>query len=332
MSALLGRSITKELDLSAEEFYYLLNFATKLKKETKSGSEKPQLTGKSVALIFEKTSTRTRAAFEVAMTQQGGSTTVFDPGTSQLGHKESAADTAKVLSRTYDAIMYRGADQETVTELAENSTVPVINGLTDQWHPTQMLADLLTMYEVAKCPLNEFKFSYVGDARNNMGNSFLITAAILGMNFSIGAPKSLWPAEALITNAKKIAEKTGATLTLTESATEAVADSQFVHTDVWVSMGEPESVWHSRIKELLPYQVNSKLMAAAARDAKFMHCLPAYHDEKTKVSKQIASTAGISGGLEVTDEVFQSAANIAFDQAENRLHTIKAILVATIRG
>lgn len=332
MSALLGRSITKELDLAAEEFHYLLELAAKLKKETKSGLEKPQLTGRSVALIFEKTSTRTRAAFEVAMTQQGGSTTVFDPGTAQLGHKESIADTAKVLSRMYDAIMYRGADQETVTQLAENSAIPVINGLTDQWHPTQMLADLLTMKEVANCPLNEFKFSYVGDARNNMGNSFLITAAILGMNFSIGAPKSLWPSQALIKTAEEIAERTGAKLTLTESAAEAVADSKFVHTDVWVSMGEPESVWQSRIKELLPYQVNRELLAAAAKDAMFMHCLPAYHDENTEVGKQVASIAGIKGGLEVTDEVFQSDANIAFDQAENRLHTIKAILVATIRG
>ncbi len=332
MKSLLGKSVTKELDLTAAQFIELLDLAARLKAATKSGSETQQLIGKSVALIFEKTSTRTRAAFEVAMAQQGGSVTVFDPSSAQIGHKESIADTAKVLSRMYDAIMYRGAAQASVETLAANSSVPVINGLTDQWHPTQMLADLLTMREVAGPDLTRFKFCYLGDARNNMGNSFLITAAMLGMNFSIGAPTALWPDKSLIEQANQIAKSTGAKLQLTQSATEAVADSDFVHTDVWVSMGEPDSVWQSRIDQLLPYQVNAKLMQQAAPNAKFMHCLPAYHDENTAVGKQAAAIAGISGGLEVTDDVFQSSANIAFDQAENRLHTIKALLVATILG
>lgn len=332
MNSLLGKSITKELDLTAEEFLALLDLAANLKAATKQGSEAQQLIGKSVALIFEKTSTRTRAAFEVAMAQQGGSVTVFDPNSAQIGHKESIADTAKVLSRMYDAIMYRGAAQNTVETLATNSSVPVINGLTDQWHPTQMLADLLTMREVAGPDLTNFKFCYLGDARNNMGNSFLITAAMLGMNFSIAAPTALWPTAELIEQANKIAKTTGAQLQLTQSAQQAVADSQFVHTDVWVSMGEPNSVWQSRIEQLLPYQVNTELMKHAAPNAKFMHCLPAYHDENTDVGKQAAAIAGFTGGLEVTDEVFQSSANIAFDQAENRLHTIKALLVATILG
>ncbi|MBM3690484.1 MAG: ornithine carbamoyltransferase [Actinobacteria bacterium] len=332
MKTLQGRSFTKETDLSAAEFHYLLKLAIDLKKQTKSGSELQRLVGKSVALIFEKTSTRTRAAFEVAMTQQGGSSTVFDSTSAQLGHKESIADTAKVLSRMYDAIMFRGALQETVEELAANSTVPVINGLTDQFHPTQMLADLLTMQESAKKPLADLKFCYLGDARNNMGNSFLITSAILGLTFTIGAPKSLWPDDALIAQANQIAEKTGAKLNLTQSPTDAVKDAEFVHTDVWVSMGEPKSVWKERIDKLLPYQVNKELMNSAAKDAKFMHCLPAFHDEKTEVGLAAAQLAGISGGLEVTDDVFQSNANIAFDQAENRLHTTKAILIATILG
>jgi len=332
MKTLQGRSFTKETDLSAAEFHYLLKLAIDLKKQTKSGSELQRLVGKSVALIFEKTSTRTRAAFEVAMTQQGGSSTVFDSTSAQLGHKESIADTAKVLSRMYDAIMFRGALQETVEELAANSTVPVINGLTDQFHPTQMLADLLTMQESARKPLTDLKFCYLGDARNNMGNSFLITSAILGLTFTIGAPKSLWPDDALIAQANQIAEKTGAKLNLTQSPTDAVKDAEFVHTDVWVSMGEPKSVWKERIDKLLPYQVNKELMNSAAKDAKFMHCLPAFHDEKTEVGLAAAQLAGISGGLEVTDDVFQSNANIAFDQAENRLHTTKAILISTILG
>ena len=331
-ASLKGKSLTKELDFSAAQFHYLLNLAAELKAATKAGAEIQQLVGKSVALIFEKTSTRTRAAFEVAMAQQGGSTTVFDAASSQIGHKESIADTAQVLSLMYDAIMYRGDLQATVETLAKNSKVPVLNGLTDAWHPTQMLADLLTMQEASEKPLTDIKFSYVGDARNNMGNSFLITAAILGMNFAIGAPKSLWPTAQLVAQAQQIAATTGATLQLTEQPEAAVANSDFVHTDVWVSMGEPESVWKSRIEQLLPYQVNSKLFSAAAAGAKFMHCLPAYHDQETKVAQFAASLTGISGGIEVTDEVFQSAANISFEQAENRLHTTKALLIATILG
>lgn len=332
MNTLHGKSFTKETDLSASEFHHLLELSASLKKQTNSGSESQRLIGKSVALIFEKTSTRTRAAFEVAMTQQGGNCTVFDSTSAQIGHKESIADTAKVLSRMYDAIMYRGALQQTVEELAANSTVPVINGLTDQFHPTQMLADLLTMQESANKPLTDLKFCYVGDARNNMGNSFLIISAILGLDFAIGAPKSLWPDTDLIAQANQIAKITGAELNLTQSPIEAVKDAEFVHTDVWVSMGEPKSVWKERINLLLPYQVNKELMDSAAKNAKFMHCLPAFHDEKTEVGMAAAQIAGISGGLEVTDEVFKSSANIAFDQAENRLHTTKAILLATITG
>jgi ornithine carbamoyltransferase len=331
-ASLKGKSLTKELDLTAEQFHALLNLAAELKQATKSGQEQQRLVGKSVALIFEKTSTRTKAAFEVAMIQQGGGTSVFDPTASQIGHKESIADTAKVLSSMYDAIMYRGAAQQTVETLAINSKVPVINGLTDMWHPTQMLADLLTMQQASGRALTEFKFSYVGDARNNMGNSFLITAAMLGMNFSIGAPKSLWPAAELIQQANQIAATTGAKLELTESAVAAVAESSFVHTDVWVSMGEPEAVWKSRIEQLLPYQVNAELISHAAPDAKFMHCLPAYHDQQTKVGTLAAELSGLKAGIEVTDEVFGSTANIAFEQAENRLHTIKALLISTILG
>ena len=332
MSALRGRSITKELDLTPAQFHHLLELAAQLKQASKSGAETPKLAGRSTALIFEKTSTRTRAAFEVAMTQQGGSSTVFDSSSSQLGHKESVADTAKVLSRMYDAIMYRGAAQSTVEELSHHASVPVINGLTDQWHPTQMLADLLTMKEASGKDLAEIKFSYVGDARNNMGNSFLMTAALLGMQLTIGAPKELWPAQSLIDQAQELATQSGARLALTESAAEAVADAEFVHTDVWVSMGEPDSVWKSRIELLLPYQVNANLMSAAAPTAKFMHCLPAYHDDQTEIGKHAGSIAGLTNGLEVTDEVFQSKINIAFDQAENRMHTIKAVLLATISG
>lgn len=332
MSNLAGRSITKDQDLTAAEIHALLNLASDLKAKTKAGTEQPKLTGKSVALIFEKTSTRTRAAFEVAMTQQGGSTTVFDSASSQLGHKESIVDTAKVLSTMYDAIMYRGTAQSTVETLARNSKVPVINGLTDQWHPTQLHADLLTMQEVSSKSLNEFKFAYLGDARNNVGHSMLITAAILGMNFAIAAPSELWPAAELIEQANQIAAKSGANLELSQDPIAAVTGAEFVHTDVWVSMGEPTEVWQSRIKQLLPYQVNAKLLSHAAPDVKFMHCLPAFHDEQTVVGQQASQLAGITGGLEVTDEVFQSAANIAFEQAENRLHTTKAILRATILG
>jgi ornithine carbamoyltransferase len=332
MSNLLGKSITKETDLTADDFHHLIKLSLQLKTDTKAGKENPRLTGKTAALIFEKTSTRTRAAFEVAMNQQGGSCTVFDASSSQIGHKESIADTAKVLCRMYDAIMFRGAKQETVEELAANSQVPVINGLTDQFHPTQVLADLMTMQESSKKSLADLKFSYIGDARNNMGNSLLIAAALLGMNFSIGAPKELWPEKKLIDLSNQIAAQTHAQLHITDSAVEAVTDAEFVHTDVWVSMGEPESVWQQRINLLKPYQVNQKLMSHAAKDAKFMHCLPAFHDEKTLVGAAAAKLAGITGGLEVTNQVFESNANIAFDQAENRLHTTKAILLATIAG
>jgi ornithine carbamoyltransferase len=329
-SSLFGSSLTKELDLRPDQFTYLLDLAATLKRDRKSGTEKPMLTRKTIALLFEKTSTRTRAAFETAANHQGAAVTVFDPQSSQIGHKESIADTAIVLSRMYDAIMYRGTAQETVEELAKYATVPVYNALTDSWHPTQMLADCLTMQEHSLKPLNEIKFTYVGDARNNMGNSLLITAAMMGMSFSIGAPKSLWPDQELITKAQALAKANGGEILLTESATEAVADSEFVHTDIWVSMGEPESAWKERIDLLKPYRVNAKLMLSAAPTAKFMHCLPALHDLATTTGKKAAKILGVNDGIEVSSEVFDSTANIAFDQAENRLHTIKALLVATL--
>ena len=322
-----GRDFLAEEDFSAAELTYLIDLAEQLKRERHTGQEKQRLHGRGLALIFEKTSTRTRVSFEAAIAQQGGFSSVLDPSSSQIGHKESTADTARVLSRVFDAIEYRGANHATVVELAQHATVPVFNGLTDKWHPTQTLADFLTMREHARSATTSF--AYVGDARFNMGNSLLVTGAILGADVRIIAPKSLWPSEEVQQLARKRAEDSGATITVTEDIA-GVQGVDFVHTDVWVSMGEPKEVWAERIEMLRPYRVDAQLMATAGEHAKFMHCLPAYHDTNTAIGRSIADEFGLTDGVEVTSGVFDSPANVVFDQAENRLHTIKAVLVATM--
>ncbi|MEV0321931.1 ornithine carbamoyltransferase [Streptomyces sp. NPDC050658] len=327
---LTGRHFLKELDFTAEEFRGLIELAAELKAAKKAGTETRRLTGKNIALIFEKTSTRTRCAFEVAAADQGASTTYLDPSGSQIGHKESMKDTARVLGRMFDAIEYRGDSQDAVEELAAESGVPVYNGLTDDWHPTQMLADLLTMTEHGTKPLAETSFAYLGDARFNMGNSYLVTGALLGMDVRIVAPEAYWPAEPVVARARELAAASGARITLTEDVTEGVAGADFVVTDVWVSMGEPKEVWDERITALAPYAVTMDVLRATGNaDVKFLHCLPAFHDLSTKVGREIHERHGLSS-LEVTDEVFESAHSVVFDEAENRLHTIKAILVATL--
>ena len=309
----------------------LVGLAQRLKAARVEGREERMLVGKTIALIFEKTSTRTRCAFEVAAYHLGAQLTYLDPHGSQIGHKESFADTGRVLGRLYDAIEFRGSRHADCETLAQYAGVPVYNGLTDTWHPTQALCDIVTMVEHTPKPAGEIAYAYVGDARYNMGNSLLISGAMSGMDVRIVAPRSLWPAPEIVAEARSIAERTGARVSLTESVEEGVSGVDFVHTDVWVSMGEPKEVWKERIELLMPYQVNAALMRAAGNPrVKFMHCLPAFHDTETVVGKQIADTYGISDGLEVTDEVFESEWNIAFEQAENRLHTIKAILVATL--
>lgn len=314
-------------DYSANEINTLLNLSAQLKIEKKEGREKKRLCGKNIALIFEKTSTRTRCAFEVACFDQGANITYLGPSGSQIGHKESMKDTARVLGRMYDGIEYRGFTQTTVEELAQYAGVPVFNGLTNEAHPTQMLADVLTMREHSNKNIPEIAYAYLGDARYNMGNSLLRTGAILGMDVRIGAPKSLWPNDDLIAQCQAIAKTSGARITLTENPQEAVKDVDFIHTDVWVSMGEPEHVWAERIGLLKPYRIDAKLMQAACNpQVKFMHCLPAYHNRETKVGQWVYDTFGLDG-VEVTEEVFESAASIVFDQAENRMHTIKAVLV-----
>ena len=328
MSLVSPTHFLKLLDYSGDDIIKLLDLAAKLKADKKAGREEQHLVGKNIALIFEKTSTRTRCAFEIAARDQGAGVTYLEPSGSQIGHKESIKDTARVLGRMFDGIEYRGFGQEIVEELAKYAGVPVFNGLTDEFHPTQMLADVLTMREHCSKPLNQIAYAYVGDARYNMGNSLLIVGAKLGMDVRIGAPKHLWPSEKLVTEVKKIAQTTGARITLTESAQEAVKDVDYIHTDVWVSMGEPENVWQERIDLLKPYQVNVQLMAAANNpDVKFMHCLPAFHNRDTKVGEWIYQTFSLDG-VEVTEEVFESPASIVFDQAENRMHTIKAVMVA----
>ncbi|MDO4906225.1 ornithine carbamoyltransferase [Neisseria sp.] len=325
-----NRHFLKLLDYTPEEIEYLLDLAAELKAAKKSGREERRLCGKNIALIFEKTSTRTRCAFEVAAYDQGANVTYLEPGGSQIGHKESIKDTARVLGRMYDAIEYRGFGQEIVEELAKYAGVPVYNGLTDEFHPTQILADMLTMREHCRKPLRQTAYAYVGDARFNMGNSLLLGGAILGMDVRIGAPRHLWPSEELIAKARETAEKSGACLLLTENPQEAVNGVDYIHTDVWVSMGEPESVWKERIELLAPYQVNAALMAAAGNpEVKFMHCLPAFHNSETKIGNWINQTFGMDG-VEVTEEVFEGPASVVFDQAENRMHTIKAVLVATL--
>ena len=329
---LTGRDFLKELDFSREELAHLLELSAELKAAKRDGTERHRMVGRNIALIFEKTSTRTRCAFEVAAYDQGAHVTYLDPASSQLGHKESAADTGRVLGRMFDAIEFRGKAQETVEELADASQVPVYNGLTDSWHPTQMLADFLTMSEHAGGrPLSEVTYCFLGDGRFNMGCSLLVTGAIMGSDVRICAPRHLWPAQDVLDAARERAAGSGARLTVTEDLDEGLVGAEFVHTDVWVSMGEPAQVWDARVRDLVPYQVNRTAMERTGRaDAKFMHCLPAFHDARTVVGREIVERTGMTEGLEVTDEVFASAANIAFDQAENRLHTIKALMVATI--
>ncbi|MFE2941847.1 ornithine carbamoyltransferase [Streptomyces sp. NPDC059255] len=325
-----GRHFLKELDFTAEEFRGLIDLAAELKAAKKAGTEVRRLGGRNIALIFEKSSTRTRCAFEVAAADQGASTTYIDPAGSHIGSKESAKDTARVLGRMFDGIEYRGAGQATVEELAAYAGVPVFNGLTDDWHPTQMLADVLTMTEHSPKPLPEIAYAYLGDARFNMGNSYLVTGALLGMDVRIVAPRAYWPADEILTLAREAAEVSGARLTLTENVTEGVAGADFVVTDVWVSMGEPKEVWDERIKALGPYAVTMDVLRATGNpDVKFLHCLPAFHDLGTAVGREIHARHGLTE-LEVTDEVFESAHSVVFDEAENRMHTIKAVLVATL--
>lgn len=325
-----NRNFLKLIDFSREEIDYLLNLSSQLKADKKAGKEQRRLNGKNIALIFEKTSTRTRCAFEVAAYDQGANVTYLGPSGSQIGHKESMKDTARVLGRMYDGIEYRGFGQSIAEELAQYAGVPVFNGLTDEFHPTQMLADVLTMKEHSDKPLTQIAYAYVGDARFNMGNSLLLIGALLGMDVRIGAPENLWPNPTIIQKAHDLAAQTGARILLTEDPQEAVKGVDYIHTDVWVSMGEPEAAWRERIDLLKPYQVNSGLMAASGNPrVKFMHCLPAFHNRETKIGEWIYQTFGLDG-VEVTEEVFESDASIVFDQAENRMHTIKAVLVATM--
>ncbi|MFD7431928.1 ornithine carbamoyltransferase [Streptomyces sp. NPDC059814] len=329
---LAGRHFIKELDFTAEEFRGLIDLAAELKAAKKAGTEVQRLRGRNIALIFEKTSTRTRCAFEVAAADQGAATTYLDPSGSQMGHKESVKDTARVLGRMFDGIEYRGDSQAAVEELAAYGGVPVFNGLSDDWHPTQMLADYLTMTEHSAKPLERIAFAYLGDARFNMGNSYLVTGALLGMDVRIVAPKAYWPADGIVAEARRLAEGSGATVTLTEDIAEGVRGADFVATDVWVSMGEPKEVWDERIAALAPYAVTMDVLRATANpDVKFLHCLPAYHDLGTKVGREIHARHGLTE-LEVSDEVFESAHSVVFDEAENRMHTIKAVLVATLAG
>jgi len=327
-----NRSFVKELDFTPDELRFLLKLSADLKAAKYGGFEQPRLSGKNIALIFEKTSTRTRCAFEVAAYDQGAHVTYLGPSGSQIGHKESMKDTARVLGRMYDGIEYRGFGQELVETLAQYAGVPVWNGLTDEWHPTQMLADFLTMIEHSDKPVGQIAYCYLGDARFNMGNSLMVMGCKMGMDVRICAPASLWPAEDLIAACREIAAETGARLLLTEDVDEGVKGVDFLHTDVWVSMGEPKEVWDERIKLLKPYQVNMDAVKKTGNpNVKFMHCLPAFHNRETKVGEEIYQKSGMES-LEVTDEVFESKHSIVFDQAENRMHTIKAIMVATLGG
>ena len=326
------RSYLRELDFTAPEILQLLDLAAELKADKRAGSERPRLTGRHLALIFEKTSTRTRCAFEVAAADQGAATTYLGPGDSHLGTKESVRDTARVLGRMFDGIEYRGSGQSIVTDLAAHSGVPVYNGLTDTAHPTQSLCDVFTMREHSAKPLTDLAYCYLGDARNNMGNSLLSMGALLGMDVRIAAPRSLWPDAEHLAVCRRAAQGSGARLTVTEDVEVAVRGADFLYTDVWVSMGEPAETWQERIAQLLPYQVTAKTLAATGNpDVRFLHCLPALHDRDTRLGHDLLVPRGLDG-LEVTDEVFESAASLVFDQAENRLHTIKAVLVATLGG
>ena len=330
-SNLRNRSLLKVQDLTQAEFGYLLDLARDLKRAKQARSEQKHLAGKEICLIFEKTSTRTRCAFEVACHDQGANVTYLDPTGSQIGHKESFKDTARVLGRMFDALEYRGASQAGLEQLAKYAGVPVYNGLTDEYHPTQMLADVMTMREYSDKPVHQIKYAYLGDTRSNMGHSLMIAGCLMGMDVRICGPKKLWPADEYKKIARDLEKRYGGKLTITDDVADAVNGVDFVHTDVWVSMGEPKEVWKERSGLLLPYQVNLKVMKASGNpNVRFMHCLPAFHDTETTLGKQIAETYGIADGLEVTDEVFESECNVAFEQAENRLHTIKALLVATL--
>jgi len=325
-----NRNFLKELDFIPQEMRFLLDLAIDLKKAKYAGTEQQKLKGKNIALIFEKASTRTRCAFETAAYDQGANVTYLGPEGSHIGKKETMKDTARVLGRMYDGIEYRGFGQKIVEELAEFAGVPVWNGLTNEFHPTQILADFMTMMEHSDKPLNQVAFMYCGDARNNMGNSLMVGAAKMGMDFRAFAPKKFWPEENLVKICKEIAKSTGAKITLTEKLNEAVKGVDFVYTDVWVSMGESKEAWDERIKLMLPYQVNAKLMKATGNPrVKFMHCLPAFHNKDTEVGLDIYKKFKLDG-LEVTEDVFESEASIVFDEAENRLHTIKAVMVATL--
>ncbi len=325
-----NRHFLKLLDFTPEEIKFLIDLAIDLKKAKYAGTEQPKLKGKNIALIFEKASTRTRCAFEVAAFDQGAHVTYLGPTGSHIGKKETMKDTARVLGRMYDAIEYRGFGQDVVEELAQYAGVPVWNGLTNEFHPTQILADFMTMLEHSDKPLHKISFAYLGDARNNLGNSLLIGGVKMGMDVRLVAPKDLFPEKHLLDEAQKIAQNTGAKIILTSDTEKGVKGVDFIYTDVWVSMGEPDDVWEKRIKKLLPYQVNEELMKKTGNPhVKFMHCLPAFHNTDTHVGKEIYEKFGIEA-MEVTDDVFESEASIVFDEAENRMHTIKAVMVATL--
>jgi len=325
-----NRNFVKLLDFTPEEILFMLKLSKDLKAAKYGGYEQPRLKGKNIALIFEKASTRTRCAFDVASFDQGAQVTYLGPSGSQIGYKESMKDTARVLGRMYDGIEYRGFGQEIVEELAEYAGVPVWNGLTNEFHPTQILADFLTMLEHSAKPITEISYCYLGDARNNMGNSLLVGGAKLGMDVRLCAPKHLWPEESLVKQCQEIAADTGAKITLTESVEEGVKGVDYLYTDVWVSMGEADEVWKERLELLKPYQINTDVVKLTGNpNVKFMHCLPAFHNRETKLGEEIYQKYGMDG-LEVTEEVFESKNSIVFDQAENRLHTIKAVMVATL--
>ena len=325
-----NRSFLKLLDFSPKEIQYLLDLARDLKRAKYTGTEQPRLKGKNIALIFEKTSTRTRCSFEVAAYDQGAHVTYLGPSGSQIGIKESMKDTARVLGRMFDGIEYRGFAQTTVEQLAEYSGVPVWNGLTNEFHPTQILADFMTMREHVDKPLNQVSYAYLGDARFNMGNSLMVGGCKMGMDVRIVAPKSLWPNQELVETCRKIAAETGARLTLTDDVDAGVKGCDFLYTDIWVSMGEPDEVWKERISLLMPYQVNKKMMERTGNPkCKFMHCLPSYHNLETQAGRDVYKKFGLDG-IEVTEDVFESENSIVFDEAENRMHTIKAVMVATL--
>ena len=325
-----GRSLVKLSDLSPDEIRFLLGLSSELKAAKRANTEEQQLVGKNIALIFEKSSTRTRISFEVAAYDQGAHVTYLGPSGSQIGHKESMKDTARVLGRIYDGIEYRGFAQSTVEVLAEYAGVPVWNGLTDEFHPTQILADVLTMTEHSDKPLEEIIFCYMGDARNNVANSLMVGGCKLGMEVRMCAPKSLWPEEARMEQCRQLAAETDARFTLTDEVEEGVAGADFLYTDIWVSMGEPDEVWQERTEQLRPYQVNMQAIEMSGNpNVKFLHCLPSFHNRETTVGEEIYQKYGLDG-LEVTEEVFESDHSIVFDQAENRMHTIKAVMVATL--